>query len=486
MKKLFLTLILCSLALSATSDSAFPWGRRRRKDKKKPTKPKKPIKPKKPKLTQIDSGIGVLPGELSESEKANNPDLIQMTPGVWILRSKLKPSEPIEPIEPAFTVVKNQLVRNKSDSEEVSECEFMRYYVAKYKFKNSKHEYIWYYVFQCLANDMSVIRSNVTFNYNGNQDAEKYELPKGCLPPPVSSPPENPCKNGFDLGEDLINNITKLATKKMCGHPKDIKPTGTNATLIPEQKLTKLTKELPDLQKLLDKVVLDSHASNPKNRVPNAIKDNKDGSVTEIYEYHNGNVVEKTINLDKTIFTVMINKDGTTVTKKEQTDGTAKMIKRNHSGKVTEIRSIEPILDSPDDEKITIMEPDGTQIGKSFVRPKNKGNSPLSYEVSEDILNAFDEVAEDFADVLEEYVEAKVRCFSENLIDISTNYLSFVCSTTGHKSIRDAIKARFGDAALCNGQIDCDAIQNTLIDQMVMHTNAGKSTDDLKVGPVYK
>ena len=382
-------------------------------------------------------------------------------------------------LQQSVEVIDNELIRSENNPD----CTYERYQKLKYHFdkvvEHKKHDSIYYYVFECLKNDMSVVRQYVTFNYDG-VDELSHELPEGCVPPTTEEPPQNPCQNGFELGEEIIKDVATLVTKKLIDHPQEAIPTEAQEE-IPVDKLDELKKLLPELEEELEKVIEEDHASNPENRQKDDEIPNPDGTVTEVYNFPNGDVAKKTEKPDGTTETVLERPDKSTVTQIDSPNDTSEIIERDPEGKVVQIKEIKPVPNQPEMEEVTTLNPLRDPIGEPLIRPKNPRQIPVDVVIPENVQENFNNAATKFADTLEKYVEGRVKCFAENIIDIKENYLTFVCSTTGHKSIRDALQARFGDAVVCGTHVDCDGLQNELLDKMVHNVNSGTSNENLSV-----
>ena len=93
-------------------------------------------------------------------------------------------------------------------------------------------------------------------------------------------------------------------------------------------------------------------------------------------------------------------------------------------------------------------------------------------EIPDDVEEKFDTAAKNFSATLEKYVEESVKCFAEQVINVQESYLTFVCAEQGHSSIREALEARFGGQMMCS-KMDCDSIQEELMEQMVHNANSG-------------
>lgn len=368
-------------------------------------------------------------------------------------------------------IIKNELMRNTSNDPELAQCIYLRNWEAKYQFDNPLHDHIYYYIEQCLGDDMKVIQQIVFFNYDGGN--ERHPLPEGCVPPTPETQPENPCQNGFELGEEIIKDVATMVTKKLVDHPQDVVLDNEDPEEIPQDKMDEVIKKLPELEELLETVIEENHASNPENRQPDEVVENPDGTVTEKYNFPNGDVAEKTVKPDETTETVVKRPDGSTVTRVDKPDDTATIVEKDPQGNPVLVKEIVPKPEDPTQEIVTTKLPDGTPVGEPLERPRKPNDSPSVVDVPDDAQNLFNEISSTLGDTLEQYVENKVKCFAENIIDVKENYLTFVCSTTGHSSIKDALKARFGDAVVCGTHVDCDGLQEELLDKMVHDVNNG-------------
>jgi hypothetical protein len=264
-----------------------------------------------------------------------------------------------------------------------------------------------------------------------------------------------------------------MVTKKLVDHPQDVVLEELPEEEIPADKLDEVVKRLPELEELLEKIIEENHASNPENRSPDSTQENPDGTVTEVYRFPNGDVAKKTVKPDETTETVVEKPDGTTVTRTDRPDETATVVEKSPLGLVKTVKEISPVETPEGHEKVVTKDSLGNPIGTPLVRPRSPQESPLDVDLPEEVQEKFNQVTSTLGDALENYVENKVKCFSENIIDVKENYLTFVCSTTGHKSIKDALKAHFGDAVVCGTHVDCDGLQQELLDKMVHDINTG-------------
>ena len=375
-------------------------------------------------------------------------------------------------------VIKNELVRNTSDEPDLKNCVFLRDYIAKYSFDNDEHPHIWYFVYQCLNEDMTELNSYVTFNYNGDPSSvNTHELPEGCVPPTVSEPPANPCKNGFEIGEKLSRDVAKLVTKKIVHHPlAEINPDGE----VDSNKLDVMVAKIPELESKLEELIETNHATDLEDIVPELIT-NENGEITQVYLFPSG-----------TSIVVVTKPNGDTIRTNKYADGTSTEINVDDDGKTI----IETYKDkngnfngsrtiteyNPDKSKEKVVERDANRVKiSSIIRMKRKYNEKVSdVNVPDYVEDLFQNAAEEFAEILTSYVEAKIKCFSENTIDVKEDYLTFVCSTTGHDSIADALKAEYADSTLCAGGY-CDELENELMDKMLHAANTGGDVENVSV-----
>ena len=367
-------------------------------------------------------------------------------------------------------IIKNEMVRNTTNSPELSDCSYLRDYVAKYNFESSKkHPHIWYFIYQCLDDDMGVNSEYVTFNYTGDEtDAETKELPEGCVPPAISERPTNPCNNGIAIGKNISMDVSKLVTKKLIHHPlSDIKPIDSLDTTA----LDTILRKLPELEELLEETIKTNHATEIVNVVPEKTED-PSGEITETYTMPSGTVVVVVTKPDETVEKKTTLPNGKVITAKISPDKKT-IVETTVSPKGT-LKKTRHIIENPDNkyEEIVTVIKNGVTISE-ITRTKQEHTDVVSdITVPDNVEDLFTEASEEFADVLKDYVEDKVHCFAENIINVKENYLTFVCSTTGHKNIKDLLESEFGDSSMCkNGY--CDEIQNELMDHMLDNHNNG-------------
>lgn len=370
-----------------------------------------------------------------------------------------------------YEVLTHVVVKNSDPTETTQDCKFIKEFKTRYNFTTSEeHQYIYYYVWQCLDTSMKLLRSNVTFNYDGD-DNNMHELPEGCVPPSPEVTPPNPCENGFKLGEDIIENVSTMVTKKLVDHPQtnDV-PEKLVDSLNPDE-LDEVLKSLPELEDVLEKLVEENHATNPENRPADETHENPDGTVTEVYKFPNGDVAEKTPTDEKTT-TVLTKPDGTTITQVDKPHEPSVVEEKNPEGVLVERRTIEPNPEDPTEEVVTTFNPPGTDKPTKITRPRQPPGTPIDVEIPEDVEEEFDNAAHGFAAALEKYVEESVKCFAEQVINVQESYLTFVCAETGHSSIREALEERFAGQMMCD-KLNCDAIEEELMTKMADHAISG-------------
>ena len=286
-------------------------------------------------------------------------------------------------------VLENVIVRNTEPTETTKDCKFIQEWKAKYPFKVShKHEFIFYYVWQCLNDSMTMIRSNVTFNYDGD-DNNMHELPEGCVPPSPTNPPKNPCQNGFELGDEIIKNTTHMVTKKLIDHPNDNEdvPELFKGT-IDTDELEQVTQSFPELEDKLEEIIEENHATNPENRKPDEVKPNPDGSVTEVYNFPNGDVAEKTETPEGTDV-VLTKPDKSTVVTKERPHEPTTVEVFDPEGTMTEKKIIEPNPEDPEEEIVRTYQPPSSDTPSEIVRPRRPPGTPVDVEIPEDFEEKF-------------------------------------------------------------------------------------------------
>lgn len=405
--------------------------------------------------------------------------ILAMVGTAWAVTSNVAFTSYTDMMNSEPTELANVVVKNTDPTETTRDCIFIREWKARYNFTQSdKHEYIYYYVWQCLDVSLKLLRSNVTFNYDGD-DNNMHELPEGCVPPSPEVTPPNPCENGFKLGEDIIKNVSTMVTKKLVDHPQDNEFPEEVLENVDPNELDEVLKNLPDLEEQLEKLVEENHATNPENRPADETKPNPDGTVTEVYKFPNGDVAEKTPTDDKTT-TVLTKPDGTTVTQVDKPNEPSVVEKRDPEGKLVERKIIEPNPEDPTEEVVRTFNPPDTQTPTEITRSRQPPGTPVDVDIPADVEEQFDNAAQGFAASLEKYVEESVKCFSEQVINVQESYLTFVCAETGHDSIRAALEERFAGQMMCE-KIDCDQIQQELMTQMAEHAISGDEGPGPKV-----
>lgn len=101
-----------------------------------------------------------------------------------------------------------------TEGELATKCYWFREYKTYFQYPESETGKIFYIVYQCLREDLSVVNEKVFFSYT--EGGEKFPLPVGC-PPPLIEPPkkEDPCKNGFDVGDVISRTIARLVIPRL-------------------------------------------------------------------------------------------------------------------------------------------------------------------------------------------------------------------------------------------------------------------------------
>lgn len=376
-------------------------------------------------------------------------------------------------------IIKNEIIKNENPNENTIECKYFRAYEAKYKFESRTHDHIYYFIDQCLDNNFEEIWSETQFNYDGLH--EKHNLPEGCVPPQVQEPPNNPCEHGFELGEELIKHVSTIVSQQLIDHPEDTNLLESTNQTIDIDQLDQMKKNLPELEKLLMDTLLVNNHDNPHSSEPSATINNKDGTMTEIFYLANQSTGERTIKPEGNIETIIYQPNGNVIWRNDTPDGLGEIIYYDPEGNPYLFKSVEAIIDNPEYEKITTYDLNEKQIGVPIERLRLHNKTPLDVYISPDQLQMFDEISKNFSELIANFVTEKVKCFSENVINLEENYLTFICSTQGHTSIKDVIKQKFGERIICGKHLDCDSIQEELLDRMLTDINLGGNGSDVQV-----
>ena len=132
-------------------------------------------------------------------------------------------------------------------------------------------------------------------------------------------------------------------------------------------------------------------------------------------------------------------------------------------------------------EEITFYNSAGDQVGDKYMQPNPyfELSYPLNYDIPQSIVKELDKAADNMAALLDEFINKKINCFLEKTYTRQENYLTFVCAKSQNRTIRDAVKQEFKNDLVCQ-TIDCEKIQNELIDKMLAASNAGASKKELK------
>ena len=368
-------------------------------------------------------------------------------------------------------ILKNQIFKNENPTEDTKDCAFFRDFEIVYKFENKEKKHIYYFLMQCLDQGFGIVKSDVKFNYDGG--SEMMSLPDGCMPPSVPIPEKNPCENGFALGSEVVEEIGTMLIKKLVHHPLQHIPKEGIAMSIDSDKLDTVRKNLPELAKKMEDLLEQNHASNTENRKPDDELINEDGSKTEIYNFANGDVAERTPNKNGDIETILYKEDGTVEVKTEMPSGISDVTLYGKDGLAIYHKSIEPSEHDPDMMKITTYNYNDEIVGKPEYFPKNPNPVPLDVNFTDEVVKSLEESNVGIAESIQDYVNERLTCFAENLINVKESYLTFVCSTTGHASIQDLIRKNFAETIMCGKDIDCDEIEAELLDKMLTDINMG-------------
>ena len=142
--------------------------------------------------------------------------------------------------------------------------------------------------------------------------------------------------------------------------------------------------------------------------------------------------------------------------------------------------SFEPPRDQFAAEEVTTRDAEGKQIGEVIVRPNpfNRWIAPIEFHFSSDIKKELNKAADNFGEILEKYVNTNVSCFLEKVYTLQENYLTFVCAESQAKSIRELLKKEFKNDLVCK-QIDCEKINDKLMDDMLAASNAGVTKEEM-------
>lgn len=377
-------------------------------------------------------------------------------------------------------VTKNELFKNDSPTDQTKECVFFRDFEVVYKFTAENKKHIYYFVFDCLDEGFNVLKSRVTFNYDGSDN--RMVLPEGCIPPTVQQPPNNPCQHGFDLGTEVIKDISTMIVKKLVNHPQETIPDQEVTLSLDKDKLDQVNQALPELEAMLDKLIEDNHNQNPEKEKSDEVIENPDGTKTHIYNFANGDVAERTEKPNGDVETILYKSDETVEVRTEMPSGIVDMTLYDKEGIAVYHKSIEPIEDEPDFVRVTTYNYDDEIVGQPEIFPKHSDNIiPLDVDFTEDVVSKLDSANLKMADAIEKYVNERLTCFSEHLINIKESYLTFVCSTTGHASIKDLILKNFAETLVCGKNIDCQDIEERLVDKMITSINMGGDGHDALV-----
>lgn len=386
-----------------------------------------------------------------------------------------------------FEVITNTIVRNVKPNDNTRQCIFFQDWIARYhlgrKVEQGHHReehYVYYFVYRCLDANMKVLMSDAMFGPTENPK-RAHNLPPGCVAPEIPEPEQNPCTGGFELGEQMIEEISTLVSKKILHNPEKVEIVEEVSGIINPKKIDTLISVLPELEEILERTIEEEHIENPDNIRPDETHIEEDGTRIDVFHFPNGDYGERVEFPDGTKLTSIIKPDDSRIDREEIEHEPITVTFSDPEGYITEVQIIEDIHRNPEYEKVTTYDSEDKPIGKPYTRPKSKIHVPIDISIPEKVQKDFDDAAEKFSDALENFVETKVKCFAENIIDVKKNYLTFVCASSGHKSIKDALKHSFGDTVVCGKHVDCKEIENELVDQMLLANHHGTPIEDVKV-----
>ena len=113
--------------------------------------------------------------------------------------------------------------------------------------------------------------------------------------------------------------------------------------------------------------------------------------------------------------------------------------------------------------------------------PQNsKELPPVNLDIPVELETKLTNAADQFSVLVEDFVKKNVKCFLEKVYTTQEHYLTFVCAQNGIKNIRDLLKQEFTNDLVCQ-KIDCNTLQNDLMDKMLDHNNKGLSQEGVQV-----
>ena len=260
-------------------------------------------------------------------------------------------------------------------------------------------------------------------------------------------------------------------------------PTGNENIQYTDDGLQSVVKKIPELEEQLKQVLLNSMKENPTQV---SSTDNQDGSRTVVYQYPDG--TESTIveqpNGDKVVTTV--EKPSNNINVVEYNAESQSLVKtlKDPEGNVLSSSHHVAKEGNPNIEVVTYYDSNGQQVGLpeerpaayDFLNPSNLTDLVITDSLQQEFLEA----GQEYAQVLESYVDNNVKCFLENVLKERKYYLTFVCAHSEQKSIKEVLFAKYGENTICS-KIQCEALERELIDRMLEASYAGQSVEGIEV-----
>lgn len=348
-------------------------------------------------------------------------------------------------------IIKNSTVRNDAPNEDTLECYYIKDWQAKYHFHGKLHPYIYYYVTQCLDELFQLIRSDVKFNYDPSDDL--LDLPEGCIAPHIDQPKDNPCEDGQNLGDNILQNATQLLIWKLIFHAEQLseQEEDLNIPNIDIDDLNEVLFGLTDLKDIIQNIVKNSVIVHPSEKSESA-----DNSKFH-YVFSDGSTAHKNVDwkLKKSVLEVK-DSDGSSKKRTDNGDGTSEIVFQDSQGNIQYIETIKLSIDDPTKEEVIIYSSENDPISPKFTRTHQPDNFLVDFSIPDSILTSFQSTLEFLTKTINQHLIEKLNCFSEKIINTEKNYLIYVCINTVKNNTNFYISKYFLEAIICGKLAECN------------------------------
>jgi hypothetical protein len=316
-----------------------------------------------------------------------------------------------------------------------------------------------------------VVKSSVKFNYNGSE--KRHLLPEGCISPVVDTREhDTPCEHGRRLGLQLVTDIIEMAVRKLLFHVEAVSNLESETIYeMSTDRLDEMVERVPELIELLDDIK--SVEREKGELTPIRVDEHQDGSKVETYVLEDQRTVVKTMYPDKRVQVLTNMKDGGTTIRQDSKDKTSEIIRKDASGKILWIQTIQPDLSFEDYEKVQIFTAEKKPVGLPFDRLMTRAEAHHEIEIPEDIYFAFSESTNFFVETVQEYILERLKCFVRSIVPSREDYLVFVCASLDKDQIQKNLVKIFQKTVVCKKKVDCDAVEERILTQLKLYVEFG-------------